>query len=75
MKYASFLLLFMCSIAMAGGDKVRSANPIIGDGCIYQFPPGLDVEQCETINATSQSGKEIVVYYCDVEVIVLCNED
>jgi hypothetical protein len=74
MKYALLLLLLlMCSIAMAGGDKVRSANPIIGDGCIYQVPPGLDLDQCEAINATSQSGKDIVVYYCDVDVVVICD--
>jgi len=75
MRYAFLLTALICGIAMAAGGKVRDANPIIGDGCIYQFPPGLDVEQCEAINATSQSGKEIVVYYCDVAVIVVCADD
>ena len=76
MKYTLLLLMTLaCGAAMAGGDKVRDANPIIGEGCIYQIPPGLDTAQCEEINATSQSGKEIVVYYCDVSVIVLCSDD
>lgn len=74
MKYSLLALALICGTAMAAGGKVREANPIIGDGCIYQIPPGLDIEQCEAINATSQSGKEIVVYYCDVSVIVLCDE-
>ena len=75
MKYTLLLLALFCSVAVAGGGKVRDANPIIGDGCIYQLPPGLDAEKCEAINVVSQSGKEIVVYYCNVDVIVLCNEE
>ena len=75
MKYTLLLTALICGIAMAAGGKVRDANPIIGDGCIYQIPPGLDIEQCEAINAISQSGKEIVVYYCNVSVIVLCDDD
>ena len=73
MKYALLLLILVCSVAMAGGDKVRSANPIIGDGCVYQVPTGLDLDRCELIPAPNQAG--VQVYACDLEVIVFCDED
>jgi len=73
MKYAIFLLLLVSSIAMAGGGKAREANPIIGDGCVYQVPPGLDLEQCELIPAPNQAG--VQVYACDLSVIVFCDSD
>ena len=73
MKYSLLLLLFICSIAMAEGGKVRDANPIIGEGCVYQVPPGLDITKCELIPAPNQAG--VQVYACDLDVIVFCDDD
>jgi hypothetical protein len=67
------MLLFVSSIAMAAGGKVRDANPIIGEGCIYQVPPGLDLQKCELIPAPNQAG--VQVYACDLSVIVFCDDE
>jgi hypothetical protein len=73
MKYSLLLLLLFSSIAIAAGGKVRDANPIIGDGCVYQIPPGLDISQCELIPAPNQAG--VQVYACDLDVIVFCADE
>lgn len=75
MKYiALFIMMLACSTAIAAGGKNRDQSPIISeDGCVYQTPPGLDVEKCELIPAPNQAG--VVVYACDVQVIVFCSDD
>jgi hypothetical protein len=73
MRYILLMLLFVSSIAMAAGGKVRDANPIIGEGCIYQVPPGLDLQKCELIPAPNQAG--VQVYACDLSVIVFCDDE
>ncbi len=73
MRYILLILLFVSSIAMAAGGKVRDANPIIGEGCIYQVPPGLDLQKCELIPAPNQAG--VQVYACDLSVIVFCDDE
>ena len=73
MKYALLSLLLLSSVAVAAGGKVRDANPVIGDGCVYQVPPGLDMEKCELIPAPNQAG--VQVYACDLSVIVFCDAD
>lgn len=73
MRYILLMLLFVSSIAMAAGGKVRDANPIIGEGCIYQVPHGLDLQKCELIPAPNQAG--VQVYACDLSVIVFCDDE
>jgi hypothetical protein len=73
MRYILLMLLFVSSIAIAAGGKVRDANPIIGEGCIYQVPPGLDLQKCELIPAPNQAG--VQVYACDLSVIVFCDDE
>lgn len=75
MKYSFLLLLLllMSNIAIAEGGKERDANPIIGDGCVYQVPPGLDLETCELIPAPNQAG--VMVYACNLQVIVFCDDE
>jgi hypothetical protein len=73
MKYSLVLLMLLSSVALAEGGKARDANPIIGDGCVYQVPPGLDLETCELIPAPNQAG--VQVYACNLDVIVFCDDD
>ena len=68
------ILLFIAMIfalpAVAGGDKNRTANPIIGDdNCIYEAPAVINSDQCNEISA-SPSGQ--IVYFCDFDSYVTC---
>lgn len=73
MRFSLLLLMLLSSVAVAEGGKQRDANPIIGDGCVYQVPPGLDLDTCELIPAPNQAG--VQVYACNLDVIVFCDDD
>lgn len=73
MRFSLLLLMLLSSVAAASGGQMRDANPIIGDGCVYQVPPGLDLETCELIPAPNQAG--VQVYACNLDVIVFCDDD
>ena len=74
MKYFLFILaIFFSMNVSAGGDKNRTANPIIGTGnCIYEAPIGLDLDKCQFIVA-SETGQ--ITYLCDFESFVICPEE
>ena len=74
MKYILFFVAMVFSLSVtAGGDKNRTANPIIGDGnCIYEAPSGLDLNKCDLMVA-SETGQ--ITYLCDFESFVICPEE
>lgn len=65
----TFMLLAFSQFATAEGDKVRDANQVIGDGCLYSIPDGIDPMSCEPILSPSS-----LVYFlkCTPELIVWC---
>ena len=66
---AFMALLITTSIAIAGGDKIRDANPIKGDACYYSIPAGIDPDTCRETVATSS---QVAYLTCTPEVIVWC---
>ena len=74
MKIFLFILVsFLSMPVIAGGDKNRTANPIISDGdCFYDAPSGIDPDKCEEV-AASPSGQ--IVYFCAFDAVVTCPED
>ena len=71
-------IILMCIVmaASAGGDKNRTASPILSPGdaaCVYTIPDNIDLNQCESVPAPDQSG--VSVWFCDEVLTVLCDAE
>ena len=70
------LLLCIAMAAGAGGDKNRTASPILSPGdaaCVYTIPDNIDLAQCDEVPAPDHSG--VSVWFCDETLTVLCDAE
>ena len=70
------ILLMAAFVVDAGGDKNRTASPILSPGdaaCVYTVPDNIDLDQCDEVPAPEQSG--ISVWFCDEVLTVLCDTE
>lgn len=66
------LLMLLPLLTFAEGGKNQKKNPVFDEDCVTQFPQNLDKDKCEEIPASSVSG--VKVFFCDTEVIAVCND-